>query len=1527
MRVRRFLLTLALVAGIIFPAASFGADADVVVLYVTGSATIVEPTPEEEPSGDVKGLLKFPAPSDRNYTFATVTDVLDFAKNPTRYIPAHYNGKYNLESYNLDYESPIDTALTNIEVSIEILSLDKTVDLTDYSVIEKITFKADSRIITAPEGSRHFKVSGSSKTRTFNDIIFSGEGNSGQGSSGGVEVNSGTANFNNLVFSDFDTTWNGGALLITGGIVTVEDSTFDGCSTTGNGGAIAITGGSATIQNTTFAGNSALYGGAIYTSSTVSIDENVKFNTEALASPNTAERGGAIYVASGGTAKTSGSGITFFRNSATSWGGAIYVNEGGEADISGSGVSFTKNNADNGGAIYVAGGTADVSGYGVLFDSNTASSDGGAIYASSQRSTLNLTGDNLGITSNVAKEGDGGAIYLASRVGLTLNNSNATLEDNEASLGNGGAIYAAGANAITLGGSLTINGNKAPEGDGGAIYLAYTQTATAATALNIIGTNEVVFTGNEALNGGAIYAEANANMTFTNPEVTFSENKATSENGGALWLTELSQLPDGTVNFLSNEATNGSGGAIYVEGSASSSATIGTTKLYTFRTNSADIYGGAFCSNSGDVTFIDYVGDRSITSRNDAKGTTGGGGFAASISGILRINNCSITYQSTGGSGGAIWAKQVIVTSADFGSSSYPNYSRGTGGKGGGAIYSDGLISISNATFSGNRTDQNGGAVHAGTTAELTVSGVTFSENEAEQLGGAIYADTSTVTIGNSYFDSNKANNGNGGAIALRYYCNTNINSSTFTSNESQRFAGGAIYAQGRIVIAQSYFRENLSQRSGGAIYFDQSNSQEPYSFFSISTSMLEDNSTNGENDGGNGGGIFVASNRAVITSCTFNKNHIDLYGNSGEGGGVYLNTAMVQSGTNTIENCTFYENTINEGADGSSGGGGLSVHCEGRTEIKSCTFSMNVSRYKGGAIYKGSEDGTLTLAGTIAVGNATSGIYDIWSDGKISSGGYNRIGVYGTGSGVTDFYSEARNETDRTSYPAKGWTKATFFGSNVLSDNKRPDIGDTIPPYIGSVRADGGQVRLLTLMLNEADDLPLTDRATNVIPYTRRTSFPNNDERGVSRVSGGAEINLDVGACFFDGTRPDNSNPPISSYTITKVEISGIPNNLRRVGQTASLLAKIYYSNGRTALGGTGDGEEPIEWSSDKPNIIRINKDTGDIVVLNFTPANTYVTITAKTIRTDLSGNQVSDSKPIRVTEYTPSYLNSTQAIMDYISDFIEDIAEYFISLQLPDTNPSYVSASSFQSAFSSAWGGVSASQVTDISDGSLTLNKQTTGYATSVKNAAVNVNMRNRKAGDVFPLTYAWMFSGEELENILGYNLSGRSMTDEAVDTIFSTLRLDFQGAATSLPVIGSGGVKASEARAAGALTLEKSDAEKGLRVELTAYLANVSTSTTSGTSASANDGPQLIASGGTKLLVVPDGSGNDGAIYGTMWAASGGSGNNGDNNNNNNGDNNGNSSSGGGGGGGCNSGLLTGMLAGIFVLTRRRRDVQEG
>lgn len=1456
---RILLLTLGL---LMLASASFGADS-VATLHVTGTEEIAEPvmtTPYVPPQYDdegnetvaeTKGVMTFPAVSGTNYKFATATDALDFARNPQVYIEGHYTGYIDTYEYDTEYDESLKATMSTVEITIETSEIPETVDTTSYSAITTINFTANPRTLTSPYGERHF-IAGSSSTVTFSGITFSGT------DGGGVEVRDGTVTFTSCTFTVCDASENGGAILVSGGTVSATNCAFtNNTATSGNGGAVAVTGGSMTLEGASFTGNNATNGGAVYSSSGLTVGAGTTFNTAGASSPNTAERGGAIYIA-GGTATV------------------------------GAQVGFTGDKADYGGAIYAASGTLNVTGEAVTFTDNEAVYDGGALWTGSG-SRVSFTGASLELSTNKAVSGDGGGIYVSANSTVTLSGSGTAFTGNTAEYSKGGAVFMAGGSTVNLSGAMTFSGNTA--GNGGAVYMA---NARNATSLNITGTEAVTFGQNDAdTSGGAIYAETNCNILLE-PEITFTGNQARNGNGGALWLAEAGQLPEGTVIFSGNHAnkstasssTEGSGGAIYVEGSDSSSAIIGTTRLYTFVDgNTAMSYGGAFCSNSGDVTFEGYTSGDAITSRNSAYL---GGGFAASYAGTIRVSNSTICNQvATRGSGGAIWAKNVVVTSADFGAEGSPNESQGTGNNnGGGAIYSSGSISLSNATF---------------------------SYNTAIQGGGAVYADTADVSIRGCYFHHNNAQGGNGGAVTLRNYCTTSVASTTFTENQSENLDGGAVYAQGRIDISYCYFNTNLSKRSGGAIYFDQSNAQEPFSSFTVSNTMFYDNSTLGGTEGGYGGGIFVASNRATITSCTFAKNHIDLSGNSGEGGGLYLNTSLYQTAVNRIENCTFYENSVNDGASPSSdntsysGGGGLSVHCEGRTDVVSCTFALNASRYKGGAIYLGLEDGTLILSGTIAVGNTSAGIYDIWSDGNISSGGYNRVGVYGTGSGVTDFYSETRNETDRTSYPSKGWTKSTFFSGNVLAVNERTDLGGDIPPYIGSVRA--GQERLLTLMLSEDATLPLTDRATNVIPYSRRTSFPNVDERGVSRVSGNEEIALDIGACFFDGTRFSPKPSPISSYTIGRVEISGIPNNLRRVGQTASLIAKVYYTNGRTALGGYGDGEEPIEWTSDKPNIIRINKDTGDITVLNFTPGETYVTITATTIRTDINGARISDSKPIKVTEYTYSYLNTTPELMDYLQGYTEQLTEYDIAVSLADRDSSAVSASSFQTSFADIWGDVTVSQVTDLTTDNLTFGTATSynssdGYELPSGKAGVNVILSGVNEGVVFPLTYSWTFSGSELKSLLGYDLSGREISASLADSIFTSLRIDFEGNGYLRPVIGGDGVSAGAAMSAGALSLTKSDGGRGLHAELTAYLANVSAS-------GANQGSQIV--GG--LLVVPDGDGTDGSIRGTMWMADKpGASDKGQ-------ETGGNAQSSGGGGGGCEAvGVM--MLLPVILMTRRKK-----
>ena len=215
--------------------------------------------------------------------------------------------------------------------------------------------------------------------------------------------------------------------------------------------------------------------------------------------------------------------------------------------------------------------------------------------------------------------------------------------------------------------------------------------------------------------------------------------------------------------------------------------------------------------------------------------------------------------------------------------------------------------------------------------------------------------------------------------------------------------------------------------------------------------------------------------------------------------------------------------------------------------------------------------------------------------------------------------------------------------------------------------------------------------------------------------------------------------------------------------------------------------------------------------------------------------------------------------------------------------------------------------------------------GYKLVSGKAGVGVSFSGADEGALFPLVFTWTFSSADLSEILGYSLAGRTITPELADEIFDSMRIDFKGADSSWPVVGSGGVKASDAMSAGALSLSLTEGGSGLRTELTAYLANVTASggnQSSGmsTASGKNDGPQILDG----ILVVPDGIGNDNRIYGTMLmagksAASTETGGSAGNETKQNGSKNVSGSS---GGGGCWSFGFILMMPALILAAKRRK-----
>jgi hypothetical protein len=206
----------------------------------------------------------------------------------------------------------------------------------------------------------------------------------------------------------------------------------------------------------------------------------------------------------------------------------------------------------------------------------------------------------------------------------------------------------------------------------------------------------------------------------------------------------------------------------------------------------------------------------------------------ASLPGPVTLNNLTITDGSAADGGAIDNEATLTVNNSTFSGNSAIAYEGGSGG----AIYNDGMLTVNNSTFSGNSATSDGfgggsgGAIYnVGT---LAVNGSTFTgDSVIEGLGGAIENSEGIVTVTNSTFSGNTATGegsitGLGGAIENEG--TLMVSGSTFSSNAANpdgipdSFSGGGAIANdaGTATVTSSTFTGN-SAAFGGAIDNGQS--------------------------------------------------------------------------------------------------------------------------------------------------------------------------------------------------------------------------------------------------------------------------------------------------------------------------------------------------------------------------------------------------------------------------------------------------------------------------------------------------------------------------------------------------------------------------------------------------------------------------------------------------------------------------------------------------------------------------------
>jgi hypothetical protein len=176
-------------------------------------------------------------------------------------------------------------------------------------------------------------------------------------------------------------------------------------------------------------------------------------------------------------------------------------------------------------------------------------------------------------------------------------------------------------------------------------------------------------------------------------------------------------------------------------------------------------------------------------------------------------------------------------------------------------------FTITNCVFTGNRNDNDGGAVVV-EYGSVDVSGSTFTDNTAQSDGGAIQADI--VTVHDSVFSGNAAQY-SGGAISAD--TSLAVYDSTFTENIALKSWGGAIRVRSAdLTIERSTFTGNQGAREGGAV------AAGPGSAVTITDSVFTANRSSSGN-GNYGGALAQSGGSLAIYGSTFTGNTADYGG------------------------------------------------------------------------------------------------------------------------------------------------------------------------------------------------------------------------------------------------------------------------------------------------------------------------------------------------------------------------------------------------------------------------------------------------------------------------------------------------------------------------------------------------------------------------------------------------------------------------------------------------------------------------
>ncbi|MGF1445026.1 MAG: Ig-like domain-containing protein [Pikeienuella sp.] len=356
---------------------------------------------------------------------------------------------------------------------------------------------------------------------------------------------------------------------------------------------------------------------------------------------------------------------------------------------------------------------------------------------------------------------------------------------------------------------------------------------------------------------------------------------------------------------------------------------------------------------------------------------------------------------------------------------------------GGGAILSNGNVTVENVTFLDNESlgpGGHGGAISAN--GDLTIIGSSFINNQAvgnAAFGGAAYA-TGTTTVSSLVGDT-------GGITRTTLFQD---NSTTGASG-----AGGALYSLGQLSLSNADFINNSTTgfgATGGAVTAQ--------STLIANSGSFEGNSTAGNNSGG---GAIFAGGSATLNGVSFTDN---LTGNSETTGSASPGGAVFVTGAANVTDTTFARNTT--GADASPGG---ALFSGGVATISGSSFEQN------GTLGAESFGGALSAAiaeisGSLFSQNTTVGIRA--SGGAISADTELNIST-------SELTNNSTSGTDAIGGAAVGGIVQIANAALQSMDNTPGDTSDDPAPISGNgttgANANGGAIAATVSLTVDSSD------------------------------------------------------------------------------------------------------------------------------------------------------------------------------------------------------------------------------------------------------------------------------------------------------------------------------------------------------------------------------------------------------------------------------------------------------------------------